>query len=290
MSEKKQHISTLQNSIITYYDATRLDYRVLWANRKNRAIHFGYYDEKHLSHSSALENMNRVMAKEAGISASDRVLDAGCGQGGSSLWLAENVGCHVVGITLVPHQVDVARIESKKRNLEDKLNFDIKDYTETGFKDESFSVIWACESVCHSKEKIAFYLEAFRLLKPGGRLVMAEYIRQSRNLNSSDELVLNQWCDGWSMPDLDTWEEHLKNLTDIGFVHIKNEDITNNVRPSLKRLFKMSDLLLNLGRLLHGLKIRNAVKHGNQLASIRQYEALDKNLWYYGLVTAVKPL
>ncbi|MBK9735520.1 MAG: methyltransferase domain-containing protein [Saprospiraceae bacterium] len=153
MSDKSTHTSTLQKNIISYYDSTRLDYRVLWANKKNRAIHFGYYDEKHASHSEALENMNRVMAREVGITSSDRVLDAGCGQGGSALWLAEKIGCYVVGVTLVPHQVEVARIEAKKRNLEGKLFFDIKDYSDTGLNDEDFSVILACESVCHSKIK-----------------------------------------------------------------------------------------------------------------------------------------
>ncbi|MBK9735519.1 MAG: hypothetical protein IPO92_11330 [Saprospiraceae bacterium] len=140
------------------------------------------------------------------------------------------------------------------------------------------------------KDKITFYQEAFRLLEPGGRLVMAEYVRHSRSLDISDESILNQWCNGWSMPDLDTWEEHSNNLKDAGFTSVMYKDITHNVRPSLRRLFKMSDILLNLGKLLHGLKIRNAVKHGNQLASIRQYEALDKKLWYYALVTAIKPL
>ena len=49
--------------------------------------------------------MNRVLADRAGIRPGQRVLDAGCGVGGSSLWLAEQRGAAVVGITPVASQV-----------------------------------------------------------------------------------------------------------------------------------------------------------------------------------------
>lgn len=284
-----QSMNDLQKSIIEYYDNTWLDYRVLWLNKKDRAIHFGYYETFKESHSQALEKLNKVMADKVNIKSSDIILDAGCGQGGSSLWLAQNIGCDTVGVTLVPHQVQTATKEAKLRGLDHKSRFLQKDYTETEMGSSTFDVVWACESLCHAKEKIKFYSEAYRLLRPGGRLVVAEYIRKSRNYNSKDESILNQWCKGWSMPDLDTWEEHEANLKKTGFKHISQTDITANVIPSLSKLFRISKKLMPLGILLNKLKIRNNIKHGNQTASVSQFEALTKNLWYYCIFTAQKP-
>lgn len=288
VNTKQNQEGTLRDRIISYYDETWLDYRVLWINKRNRALHFGYFEEGISNHDEALVNLNHIMSKKANILASDTVLDAGCGQGGSSLWMAENIGCQVVGITLVPHQVEKAKHESSKRNLTDKAKFYVKDYCNTGFPDASFSVIWACESICHAPDKSEFYKEAYRLLKPGGRIIAAEYIRHSRTFEIEKEKTLNEWCQGWSMPDIDTWREHEKNIYSTGFQVTDHQDVTKHMRPSLERLYKMSKKLLGLGKFLHFVRIRNKVKHGNQVASIRQYEALMQRLWYYSTFSAHK--
>ncbi len=190
---------------------------------------------------------------------------------------------------LVPHQVEIARREAESRALTSLVDFSIQDYTQTIFDDASFDVVWACESLCHAGRKKDFYREAYRLLKPGGRLVIAEYIRRGRNLAVEDEAILQTWCSGWSMPDLDTWDEHWSSMQEAGFTDIDPKDVTAHVSPSLNKLFKMSKSLLGLGKFLHFTKIRNDVMHGNQVASVAQFEALSRNLWYYCIYSATKP-
>ncbi len=285
-----QNVTDHQKSVISYYDNTWLDYRALWMNKKDRAIHFGYYDTFSETHTESLNKLNSIMCQKAGITSSSKVLDAGCGQGGSALWMAENINVQVTGITLVPHQVEIATREARKRGLADKVKFYQKDYTVTGFESNSFDIVWACESLCHALDKYSFYQEAFRILKPGGKIIIAEYIRASRETSPENEAILHHWCKGWSMPDLGTWEEHSNKMTVAGFQNISEENITANVKPSLNRLYKMSVRYLTLGKLLYFLKIRNSVKHGNHLASLSQYEALTKKLWYYCLYSAEKPI
>lgn len=275
-------------NIVSYYENTWLDYRVCWMNRKNRAVHFGYFNEDVKDHNNSLENLNQVMAQKVSISAADTVLDAGCGQGGSSFWLAENLGAKVKGITLVPHQVEIATKDSINRGLSNNVSFSIQDYCNTGFADESFTVVWACESLCHTVDKAQFYREAYRLLKPGGRLVVAEYMRKNRPLEPTHENLLQEWLSGWSIPDIDTWEEHLMNMGMIGFSNIEMKDVTSNISPSLNRLYRISKKLLPLGEFLHFLKVRNTIKHANQVGSIKQYLALEEKIWYYSMFSAVK--
>lgn len=277
-----------KKSIISYYDATRLDYRILWFRDRNRSVHFGYYEDGILNHGDALLNMNRVMSRKAGITDGDIILDAGCGQGGSAVWLAEHYDVRVTGITLVPHQVQKANKLARKNEISHKVNFYERDYTNTGFDDESFTVIWACESVCHALYKKDFYREAYRLLKPGGRLICAEYFRSQRPLKSEGEKLLHEWLSGWSIKDIDTVEEHQNNAEKCGFIDLQIENITEYTKPSLRHLHSMSRKLWRIGRVLKKIGLRNHINHGNHYSSIKQYEALTNHLWYYGLLSMKK--
>src|SRR5437588_8503425 len=150
-SEEFSHLSRLPDlpRIRDYYDQTWLDYRMLWLNPQNRAIHFGYWDEHTHSHAESLLNMNRVLASHLGIRSGQRILDAGCGVGGSAIWLAKTYDVEVVGITPVAGQVARARHYAQEHRVADRVSFEQQDYTHTTFSDASFDVVWAMESLCH---------------------------------------------------------------------------------------------------------------------------------------------
>lgn len=277
-----------RKSIVSYYDNTRLDYRLLWFANNNRSVHFGYYDPEVKTHGEALLNLNKVLAQKAGVKEGDIILDAGCGQGGSSVWLAENYDVQVTGITLVPHQVKKAQKSARRSQLQDRVSFFEQDYTTTNFADESFSVIWACESMCHAMEKSKFYKEAYRLLKPGGRLICADYFRTKRPLHPEGEKLLHDWLDGWSINDIDAYPEHQTNAEQAGFVEFEIEDITEYTKPSLKHLHSMASKLWRFGQFLKKIGLRNKINHGNHFSSIKQFEALENKLWYYGMLSLKK--
>jgi cyclopropane fatty-acyl-phospholipid synthase-like methyltransferase len=274
--------------VVAYYDQTWIDYRLLWLNRKNLSVHFGYADATTRGHADALLNMNRVLADRAGIRPGQRVLDAGCGVGGSSLWLAEQRDVYVVGITPVASQVARARRFAAMRRLGERVAFELADYTNTPFPEASFDVVWALESLCHAHDKAAFYREAARVLRPGGRLVTAEYIRASRSPRASGERLLHQWLAGWAIPDLDTRAEHLGNAAAAGFVDVRLEDVTDHTRSSLRRLYHMTFWSYPLALIGRATGVRSAVQHGNVIGSLRQYQALKHGLWFYGILSARK--
>jgi tocopherol O-methyltransferase len=283
---EKRPAGSLTEAIVRYYDQTWLDYRMLWLNRDNLAVHFGYTDERTRSHTDALKNMNRVLADRVQIHPGERVLDAGCGVGGSSLWLATERGARVVGITVAPRQVAMARGHAVGRGLSDRVSFEVADFTATSFPDASFDVVWAVESLCHAPRKAAFYQEAARLLRPGGRVVISEYIRAARPLDPTGERLLHEWFDGWPMPDLDTPAEHLAHLAAAGFTDARLDDVTVHTRPSLRRLYRMAYWTYPLAVLGHVTRIRSEIQHGNVIASIRQYQALRHGAWFYGILSA----
>ena len=186
--------------IRAYYDETWLDYRWLWLNRHNYALHFGYWDAHTRTHAAALLNLNRVLARALAIRPGQRILDAGCGVGGSAIWLAQTFGAEVVGITPVPSQVDRARRHARATGVADRVTFEQQDYTHTTFPDRSFDYVWAIESVCHAPDKRAVLREARRVLRPGGRLGVIEYVRTGRPHAPADERLLQRWLSDWAIP------------------------------------------------------------------------------------------
>src|SRR5712691_12709762 len=124
--------------IRAYYDQTWLDYRMLWLNPQNRAIHFVYGEKHTRSHAQSLLAMNRVLASHLGIRSGQRILDAGCGVGGSAIWLAKTYDVEVVGITPVAGQVARAQHYAQEQGVADQVSFEQQDYTQTAFPDASF--------------------------------------------------------------------------------------------------------------------------------------------------------
>lgn len=275
--------------IVRYYEETWNDYRSMWSDRRSRALHFGYYDDNARTHAQALLNTNRVLGELAQVSPGDVVLDAGCGIGGSTCWLAEHRNARCVGISPVIRQVRRASALAVERRVSDKVQFVCTDYTRTSFADRSFDVVWALESVCHAAQKASFYREAARLLTPGGRLVIAEYMRRGRDGVPAEESLLREWFTGWSMPDLDTRTEHCLHAEEAGLANVTVRDFTPVVAKSLRRLHALARVCGPADTILHRLGLRSDEQHRNVIASRVQYEALQQNLWFYGVLSARMP-
>ena len=276
------------SELIEYYDRTRFDYRIAWTGKEDLAVHFGLYDRHADKHADALQNTNPVLAQLAGVKPGERVLDAGCGKGGSSLWLARHRQAIAVGISPVRSQIAEARRYAQEAGLDGAVSFLQADYCQTPFEDESFDLVWACESLCHAVEKAAFYREAYRLLRPGGRLIAAEYTRAARPLPPGGEDLLLAWLNRWAIPDIDTAAEHRAHAAEAGFADFQIRDYTAYAWASLKNLHKIARRWLWADYLLYGLGIRSRAQHRNIIGGIRQFQALRRGWWFYGIISARK--
>lgn len=275
----------------TYYNNTRFDYRAIWNHRRRDvAVHFGYYDERASRHAEALDNLNFVLAKLAQIQPGEQVLDAGCGLGNACFWLAEHRQAQVTGLNIVASQIAGCKKNAVRHpsSVTYRPEFIQGDFCKMPFSENTFDVVWACESVCHAAEKSDFYKEAFRVLKPGGRLVMAEYMRAARPVPPESERLLAAWLRPWAIPDIETPDEHRAHALAAGFGKVDIEDVTPQVRVSLRNLHEVSTRWLSLGTFLNWFGLVDDVRLGNARASVLQYEALQAGAWMYGLLLTKK--
>lgn len=283
-------MQTQIDKVRKYYDSTVIDYKILWTGSKDMAMHFGYYDKDIKTHEESLLKMNQVLAQHVSISRKDRVLDAGCGYGGSAIWLAKNIGCEVVGVTVVPYQIQEAERLAKKNKISDKISFLLEDYAHTSFPDNCFSVVWGLESIAHAESKKDFIKEAFRLLKSKGRILICEFmLRENPALSDRERNIMSPLLKGWAMPSLLTQGEYKSLLAHAGFQKVQVHDLTANVKRSHDRLRKFAIFGFPIAKVLRKLGILSTEHYGNVEASFYQIKAFRLRLWKYIVITAQKP-
>ncbi|MFE3229485.1 SAM-dependent methyltransferase [Nocardia sp. NPDC059228] len=275
--------------IVEYYKRSRFDYWFVWMRGRNRSMHYGYWDATTRNHSQSLSDMNRELAAFAGVRDGMRILDAGCGIGGSALWLAENFDVQVVGITLSPQQAATAQRLARRRKLQHCIEFHVADYCDTGFESESFDLVWAQESLCYAQPKAAFLREAYRLLRSGGRIAIEDGFRTARDLSAEGEALLLDWLDCWAIEDIDTVAEFAAQADVVGFMDFAHRDVSAHGMTSAHRLARAFTVFGIPAWIAYRLRMRSHIAHRNFLGARLQWLAFARRLWELGLVTARKP-
>ncbi len=110
------------------------------------------------------------LAQKAGLVAGQRVLDVGCGIGGSARYLASEWGVQVVGIDLTREFVEVGQKLNQMVGIADQVDLRVASALELPFSDCEFDVVWTEHVQMNIEDKEGFYCELARVLKPGGRL------------------------------------------------------------------------------------------------------------------------
>jgi cyclopropane fatty-acyl-phospholipid synthase-like methyltransferase len=221
--------------ISRYFDETARFYHRFW-HGPTAALHFGMRASGH-GHHQELTRTNEVLADLVQVGPHDRVLDAGCGVGGSAIWLANVRGARAVGITLSRMQVATARRNAAAARCTDRVEFHVADYHRTEFLDGAFDVVWALESSCYSSNKHSFLSEAYRLLRPGGRIVVADGFCNRAPRSAEERRSYETFKAGLVLPEFCSSEAFVEEMRRVGFQGIEAKSHSGDVSGSIERLY-----------------------------------------------------
>ena len=260
--------------IINYYKTNELAYS-MWG----RNMHYGYWEPGIRTQRQASLRFNEVMAATARIGPNDRVLDAGCGVGGASIFLAKTFGCSVTGITICPRQVEMARKNARIEGVTPLTEFFEMDYEHTTFQNGEFDVIWGLESVCYAKSKEQFVREAYRISNTRGRLIVGDGFASRETYSDKERKLLHRWLDGWIVNFLDTPASFVRYAAVAGYRKYEYEDVTPKVMPTSRLMFVASLPFFPL----HIIDKIQRLKSYPTDGMFNQYLSLRKKLWQYGI-------
>lgn len=225
------------DDVIHYYTISGWLYARLWSPRYH-AMHVGFWNDATHSVDDAVEAENREIIRIAGISDTSRVLDAGCGLGSTAVSIGVHTKASVTGVTIVPRQVIEARQYAEKQGVQSRVSFREADYTALPFRDRSFDVVIGVESACYAYPKTAFLAEAYRVLRPGGRLVLADgYMKRPPSSDAKSRALHDEFCTAFELPELIDYRAMSRDIRRVGFRSVRWLDRTRDVVRGTDRFY-----------------------------------------------------
>jgi ubiquinone/menaquinone biosynthesis C-methylase UbiE len=262
---------------------SRWGYRLLLRGRK----HFGYYppDTPGLSIAEAQQLMEDQLAARLDVDSGSRVLDAGSGEGVVSTYLARRYGYRMVGIDLLMRNAPLARANALRGGVRPLVDCMPASYLDIPLASGSVDAAFTMETLVHSPDAAATLAEIHRVLRPGGRLVCAEYTTappdemDERCRRMMTDIALRGTCPGMLDFRNGAFGDHVEAA---GFVDVRVDDLSAHIEPLLRIFDRLARgpywIARRLGLTAHVLNAQTGV----EWYRYRQH-------WRYVMATATKP-
>ena len=211
------------SKIQEHYDLASPYYEKLWGKH----IHHGYWVTGKESKEDAAQNLIELLIAKSGLKNKSKVLDVGCGIGGTSIYLARKYECDVTGITISPVQVEMAYKAALELPIKNIPKFQVEDANNITIKDK-FDIIWSVEMISHLNDRKNLFQRASELLKPGGKMCITDWLADD-NLSASEKSKFIKPIEKGMLVSLPTLSEYKEHIDANGFRLVYYEDISSNV-------------------------------------------------------------
>ncbi|KAI1816385.1 tocopherol O-methyltransferase [Poronia punctata] len=250
--ETHESTTSLKERIKKHYEIASDYYYSLWGQH----IHHGYFKSPTETKEVAQVNLVEYLLEISDLARGAKVLDVGCGLGGTSRYLAKERGCSVTGITISGRQVEIAKrlTQAETETETQSQSQDVFSYPSSGgggdcrfleldaermlehFSSSSdrFDAVWISEALSHFPDKPLFFRSAFELLASGksssSRLVIADWFK-APDLSPEEETAdIKPIEDGMLLPQLCTMEQYVQMAEEAGLkVRTAPIDISKDV-------------------------------------------------------------
>lgn len=215
-----------------------------------RHVHWGYWEKPQQADltvadfAQATEALSAQVCQAGNIQSGMRVLDAGCGFGGTIAHLNDNYSdMSLTGLNLDERQLARARA-IVKANPGNHIDFQQGNACALPFPDQSFDIVLAVECIFHFPDRKQFFQEAHRVLKPGGYLALSDFIA-SPAIRPFTQLPLPDYLSigFYGSCNLQFTRQHYRNLAkEIEFATQIERNITTQTLPTYRYLKTLAHL------------------------------------------------
>ncbi len=227
----------LSQQIQQFYDASSGLWEQVWGEH----MHHGYYgpqgNQKKDRRQAQIDLIEELLDWSQ-VRQAQQILDVGCGIGGSSLYLAQKFNAAVTGVTLSPVQAARAAERAQAAGTElgttgPSAQFQVADALKLPFANNSFDLVWSLESGEHMPDKVKFLQECYRVLQPGGTLVMATWCHRPTppSLTSEEQKHLAKIYQVYCLPYVISLPEYEQIARNLNLQNIRTADWSQAVAP-----------------------------------------------------------
>ena len=221
-------------------------------------------------------------AKLLNLSQDQSVLDVGCGVGGGAVYLARTYGCYVYGIDLSVNMILTALESAAASGNGDKVSFEVSDATKRDLPEGSYDAVFSRDALLHVPDKPTLFSRLFKLLKPGGKIVITDYCRCPEAASEIFEAYVA--ARGYT---LHTIEDYKRMMVEAGFVGVVAEDRSEQLEGCLRaELSKLN----GADRAVMAAEVGEEALEEVQESWINKLARVEAGEHRWGLFHAEKPL
>jgi len=174
-------------------------------------------------------NTTEEVCKMVQVKPNERILDVGCGIGGSAFHFVQKYKGKVVGFDLSENMIEIARNKNKDYKIPD-IEFMVADALKVDFEANQFDVVYSRDTILHIPPKNFLFSQFYKWLKPGGRLLITDYCCGPYEQRSEDfQSYVSER--GYTLLTVD---DYAKVLKDVGFKDVQGIDKTEHFLKILK--------------------------------------------------------
>jgi microcystin synthetase protein McyJ len=197
-------------------------------------LNLGYW--KHArTYPDACIAMVELLGTRASLRPGDHVLDVGIGFAEQAFVILDRFRVsHIIGIDITPVHVDKARKRVAARGLEQQIDIRLGSATAMDFPEASFDAVLALECAFHFDTREAFFCEAYRALKPGGVIALADMLPKPGKAKGVFTRLGRRYGHIRQENYYDR-HEYARRLAGLGYVDVAVESIREHVYPGMAK-------------------------------------------------------
>ena len=260
-----------------HYNVVSEYYYALWGKH----VHHGYWMSGDETKEEAQVKLIELLIDLAEIEETQKILDVGCGIGGSSVYLAKHLNADVTGITISSAQVEIANKLARDEGV--RVDFKLMDADNIEL-DKEFDVVWSVEAISHFDNQKNFFKNVSKNIRPGGKIALIDWFQEDGLSEEKIRKYIEPIKIGMFVPNMTTMNDYKKFLEEAGFKIKLEKDISENVSRTW-------DICLDIIKKPELWKL--AVKHGKDFIDfLKAFKAMrdgfKSKTFVYGLIVAEK--